>query len=312
MHRTKSKQCDGYPLDKCSFDKNGDVKLSFANVKVAEGGGRAVRSHKLVGRIYTLHVMHKAKGRVSFDIVRIIHELHGLSEKVNGLLHGALRAPIEILAGPLSDPNLPVPSSRMVVADIRLKTRRSNVVVMQVNSIHDTSVTLGEEALDPCQSIWIRAGGWRHEVISESLERLNVRLPKLDTVTDRHVGLSRLINFIHTKNSVTVPSLDKTRERAYLVVTPQHGNALEAEAICLGGTLGTPGIQPRNSSRFVLGERGVITIRPSKTNLGTAERTARVHGSATRGSIVTFVAIALRFTLRFAIAVGGLGSSGGG
>jgi hypothetical protein len=95
------------------------------------------------------------KGRVSFDIVRTIQEFHGLSEEVNGLLHGALGAPIEVLlgrilsedskllhrglthlAGPLSDPNFPVASSRVVVADILLKTRRSNVVVMQVNSIH--------------------------------------------------------------------------------------------------------------------------------------------------------------------------------
>jgi hypothetical protein len=255
--------------------------------------------------------MHKAKGRVSFDIVRTIQEFHGLSEEVNGLLHGALGAPIEVLAGPLSDPNFPVASSRVVVADILLKTRRSNVVVMQVNSIHDASVTLGEEALDPRQSIWIRAGGWRHEVISLSLERLNVRLPKLDTVTDRHIGLSRLINFIHTNNSASVSTLDKTREGAYLVVTPQHGDTLEAELFCLGGTLGTPGIQPRDSIRFVLGERGVITIRPSKTNLGTAERTARVHGSATRGRLVTASGRLITLDLRFALTGGGLGSGGG-
>jgi len=249
--------------------------------------------------------MHDAKGRVSFDKVRIIHEIHDPFEILNGLGIVALRVVIEALAGELSDPNFPVPSGLVVVLDIFNKTCYKNVVVMHVDSIHVAIRALVKELLHPFLSRRRRASGWRHEIISLGSEGLNVLLPKLDTVTDTDVTLTFLVDFVHTKNGASVSFLDKTFEIVYLVPAPQRRNAFEAELLCMGGTLGTPGIEPRDAVRFVFGERGVITIGPGKTTFATLVITARTRGRITLGR--RFAVTLRRFAVtlgRFAVTLG--------
>jgi hypothetical protein len=238
---------------KSGHDKeNGEVQMSSdldAEVQVANGCLATTVIHKPVVVVDTRHVNHHTEVGISLNKVRIFQERNRLLNESPSLIRSALRATVEVLAGPFSDPD-GLAKGVVPVVDISDEGVRADVVPMNGNEIKLAVRADFDKPLHPGHAVGVGRGGGGSNTDSSSLERRDRLAPKLGGRLRRHVGLARFLGLVEAKNgAMEVGITGNSVEGALLAPTPQHGDELQAETVIL--FFGCPVVIPRGLGPFV-------------------------------------------------------------